>query len=433
MADGDYGFDPEITDVDRDEEELIAVAGTQGFAAPDAIRAERISVDGTTLRYTDQDASGLLSVPVNARSFATINGLLGALTAVTGYFSGTLVAGAAYGAEAAGVRAATAAEYANRDVFVLSDGSGVNRFPPRGGTDGDVVATPLTAAETRSLIESAFAVMSRARAQIRQPLNSRAQVSIAVVDTRGENLGLVRSPDAPIFGIDAALQKARSVAFLSGPNAAADLRASQTSAGGPDVNVSDFVGQFQAFLGSAGGLSGAIAFANRSIGNLARPFFPDGEVVRANGPLSRPIAAFSPFSTGLQSALITGNIGQHIGYVTSGGASADSPAQCSNLPRTPGGRNRLANGLQIFPGAVPLYRGAVLVGAIGVSGDGIDQDDMVAFLGANNAGLSVGNAPVAARADQIIVGVGSGVRLRYVNCPFAPFVDSGEANVCDGK
>ena len=96
----------------------------------------------------------------------------------------------------------------------------------------------------------------------------------------------------------------------------------------------------------------------------------------------------------------------------------------------------LANGIQIFPGSVPVYRGTQLVGGIGVSGDGIDQDDMISFLGTHNAGLRVGglgNADPARRADQIVVSVGNGVRLRYVNCPFAPFLGSNEQNVCQGK
>jgi hypothetical protein len=28
---------------------------------------------------------------------------------------------------------------------------------------------------------------------------------------------------------------------------------------------------------------------------------------------------------------------------------------------------------------------------------------------------------------------GGGVRLRYVNCPFNPFLAANEQNVCDGK
>lgn len=91
--------------------------------------------------------------------------------------------------------------------------------------------------------------------------------------------------------------------------------------------------------------------------------------------------------------------------------------------------------MQIFPGGVPIYRGSTLVGAIGVSGDGIDQDDMTAFLGLQNASIRVGGInlpPAAVRSDQIIVPVpgGNQVRLRFVGCPFAPFVDSSEQNVC---
>src|SRR3546814_16266883 len=90
------------------------------------------------------------------------------------------------------------------------------------------------------------------------------------------------------------------------------------------------------------------------------------------------------------------------------------------------GRNRLQNGIQIFPGSVPIYRGDQLVGAIGVSGDGIDQDDMISFLGTHNGGArigGIGNAPKAIRADTIVVDVGAGVRLRYIRCTFAPFLD----------
>jgi hypothetical protein len=97
----------------------------------------------------------------------------------------------------------------------------------------------------------------------------------------------------------------------------------------------------------------------------------------------------------------------------------------------------LQNGLQIFPGAVPIYRGSTLVGAIGVSGDGIDQDDMIAFLGLANAATvlgTIGNAPATIRADAIEFDLGGGrtSRLRYVSCPFAPFVGSDAQNVCQG-
>lgn len=49
---------------------------------------------------------------------------------------------------------------------------------------------------------------------------------------------------------------------------------------------------------------------------------------------------------------------------------------------TPNGKkNPLANGMTIFPGGAPLYKNGVFVGAVGVSGDGVDQDDIVTFAG----------------------------------------------------
>src|SRR6202008_4626382 len=109
--------------------------------------------------------------------------------------------------------------------------------------------------------------------------------------------------------------------------------------------------------------------------------------------------------------------------------SPDTPATCTANPNP----TRLANGIQIFPGSVPIYRGNVLVGGIGVSGDGIDQDDMISFLGLYNAAQrvpAINEAPLAIRADQIVVPVsgaaGGGVRLRYVNCPFNPFLGTNE-------
>lgn len=425
IADGSYGFDANVLDVDSDADEMIALAGTVGFEAPEDIRAERIFVDGTALRYSDIGYSALASVA--GATFAAADAT-GDLVPVTGYYpAAALHAGAAYGSEASGVRAASAGEFVRSDAFVLSNGAGAGRFPIRGGTDAGDVSQPISAAEARAILEEAFAVMSRARAQIRRPLDSQAQVSISLVDTRGQVLGLVRSPDAPLFGIDVSLQKARTANFFSGAFAAAQL----AGAGG---EAPQFLTNMRAFLG-AGALAGSHAFGNRSIGNLARPYFPDGEVGRPPGPLSRPIAQFNPFSTGLQSALVLGNLAQHLAYVT-GASGTDTPQRCSALPDVVPGQNRLQNGIQIFPGAVPVYRGGQHVGALGVSGDGIDQDDMISFLGLAAAAGRVGsinNAPVAVRADQIVVDIGGqSVRLRYVSCPFAPFLDTSAQNVCQG-
>jgi uncharacterized protein GlcG (DUF336 family) len=46
------------------------------------------------------------------------------------------------------------------------------------------------------------------------------------------------------------------------------------------------------------------------------------------------------------------------------------------------GSQEFRNGIITFPGGVPLYKSGALVGGIGVSGDGVDQDETVAFAGA---------------------------------------------------
>ncbi|MBB4612497.1 GlcG/HbpS family heme-binding protein [Novosphingobium taihuense] len=428
MADGDYAYDPDVTDVDGDPEEFMALAGIQGFAPPAEIRADRIPVDGSTLRFADARIEGLHPLQT---SFSAINNVAGTLIPVRGYYDGTSVlAGTPYGTEASGIRRATSSEFSLADAYVLSNGSGTNRYPVKSGTDAAAVGTPLTAAEVRAVLEEAFTIMTRARAQIRRPLDSRAQVSISVVDTYGEVLGLVRGPDAPIFGIDVSLQKARTAAFFSNPVAADQLNANT------DAEIPAFVQRTRDFLGDQTALTGKIAFADRSGGNLSRPFFPDGEVGRPHGPLSRPISDFSPLATGLQIALVKANLLQHAVFVEGSLNARDVVQRCTAVPDTPTGKKRLANGIQIFPGSVPIYRNGKLVGAIGISGDGIDQDDMIAFLGTHNGGAKVGtigNAPKEIRADTIVVPVGQGVRLRYVNCPFAPFLDTSEQNACEGK
>src|SRR6185295_4846496 len=139
MGDGLYGFDPEIQDVDADAEEAIALAASTGFTAPDAIRAERVTVDGTSLRYSDATPADFRSNPASPPAFGS---LPGALTSVNGYYTSTsgVLAGRAYGTEASGIRAATPAEFADPDAFILTDGSGANRYPVRAGTDADWVA-----------------------------------------------------------------------------------------------------------------------------------------------------------------------------------------------------------------------------------------------------------------------------------------------------
>lgn len=85
-----------------------------------------------------------------------------------------------------------------------------------------------------------------------------------------------------------------------------------------------------------------IAFSTRALGFLSQQFFPVGIKGAPVGPLF-----------GLQNA------------ISAAGFAAP-----------------LANGVTIFPGGIPLYKRGLLVGAIGVSGDGVDQDDLIATAGA---------------------------------------------------
>jgi hypothetical protein len=200
--------------------------------------------------------------------------------------------------------------------------------------------------------------------------------------------------------------------------------------------VKTFIPAARTFINNSTAFTGATAFSSRSIGNLSRPFFPDGQYNNPNGPFSRPIAKWSPFSTGLQSNIVLANLAQHLLFVT-GASATDTPQRCTNIPDAAPGLNRLQNGIQIFSGGVPIYRGNQLVGAVGTSGDGIDQDDMTSFLGLFNGGARVGSIGEAAtniRSDQIAIQVnGNSVLLRYVNCPFAPFLDVSTQDVCSGK
>lgn len=70
------------------------------------------------------------------------------------------------------------------------------------------------------------------------------------------------------------------------------------------------------------------------------------------------------------------------------------------------------NGLTIFPGGFPLYRNGVLIGAIGVSGDGIDQDDIIGASGTVNF-----LPPPAIKADRMGY---RGARLPYAKFPRNP-------------
>jgi uncharacterized protein GlcG (DUF336 family) len=349
-GDGLYTVDRDPTDNDQPFEELIAAAGIRGFEAPALIRGDNILVDGIRLPFTN------VTTPPASTTSVSIAGAI--------------------------ISAPPASAFVPQVIGGVAGEVDPRFFPFIGGTAPS--SNALTASDVATIIAHAAQQANITRAAIRQPLGSNARVTIAVVDTAGVVLGVFRQQDAPVFGFDVAVQKGRTAAFFSSANAATALRA---------AGLGSYVDR-----AAADGLrfDGAFAFTDRATGFLHRPFFPDGINDTAPGPFSTGLPAWSPFNVGLQLDLIRTNFL----------ASLVGPAvPCTSIPALP-------NGIQIFPGSVPLYKNGVLVGAIGISGDGVDQDDLIGAAGAN--GFS---APAGIRADQIFV---RGVRLPFLKFPRSP-------------
>ena len=356
-GDGVYGIDRDPADFDLPFEETIAVSGVRGFEAPSLIRGDNILADGVRLPYVN--VTDVLRPATIA--FASLPGAIDPLFPV---------------------RAAQPSAFTTVIVGGIQGEADPRFFPFIGSPT--VTANSLTASDVNTIISHSAQQANITRAAIRQPLGSNARVSIAVVDNNGVVLGLFRQQDAPVFGFDVSVQKARTAAFYSNPNAASLLR----SAG------------FGSYVDRAAQdglrLDGSVAFTDRAGGFLHRPFFPDGIDNTPPGPFSTPISEWSVFNVGLQLDLIKTNFQAAI---------IGASVACTSIPNLP-------NGTQIFPGSVPLYKNGVLVGAVGVSGDGVDQDDIISAAGGN--GFS---PPSAMRSDQVFV---RGVRLPFLKFPRSP-------------
>jgi uncharacterized protein GlcG (DUF336 family) len=355
-GDGLYTVDRDPTDNDQPFEEQIAASGIRGFEAPAAIRGDTILVDGIRLPFSN------IANPLVPTAVASI-------------------VGATISFEPGGVPPDS--EFVPQVVGGIAGEVSPRFFPFVAGT-APGGPNALNSSEVGTIISRAAQQANITRAAIRQPLGSNARVTIAVVDTAGVVLGVFRQQDAPVFGFDVAVQKARTAAFFSSANAATLLRGAGFGAY-VDRAISDGLR-----------FDGSIAFSDRAIGFLHRPFFPDGINDTAAGPFSTALVDWSPFNPGLQLDLVRTNFLAALGGPV---------ASCTSIPG-------LTNGIQIFPGSVPLYKNGVLVGAIGVSGDGVDQDDLIAAAGAN--GFS---PPTAVRSDQIFV---RGVRLPFLKFPRSP-------------
>jgi uncharacterized protein GlcG (DUF336 family) len=244
----------------------------------------------------------------------------------------------------------------------VSAGTGAGSFTlgPSAGSgaapEGDLIAEQgskfangLTLAQVQTIVQQAVTTGNLTRAAIRLPVGSRARFVIAVADLDGTLLALYRMPDATVFSVDVAVAKSRNVIYFSG-NATADLP----------------------------GVPAGTAVTNRTLGFAGQPLYPSGIDGTPPGPF------FPLFLKDLANPCTQGS-------------------QVANANQS---------GIVFFPGSVPLYVNNQLAGGLGVSGDGVDQDDYAAAGGA--AGFM---APAVIRADQIVI---QGVRLPYQKFPENP-------------
>ncbi|MCU1337313.1 MAG: hypothetical protein JWO19_2894 [Bryobacterales bacterium] len=225
---------------------------------------------------------------------------------------------------------------------------------PAAAPEGDLVAPQsgslLSALEVRQILDRAIETANKTRAVIRLPIGSRTRMVIAVTDLDGTVLGLHRMPDATFFSIDVAVAKARNMVYFSSPAGSGDLP----------------------------GIPAGTAVTNRTIGFGAQPFFPPGIDGSDRGPF---------FDL----------------YVK----DTTNPCTQGSQPVNPN-----QNGIVFFPGALPLYKNGVLVGGLGVSGDGVEQDDYVTALAAQDF-----EAAPDSRADRVFI---EGIRMPYLKFPRNP-------------
>ncbi len=273
----------------------------------------------------------------------------------------------------------------------------------------------LTSTDVETILQQGIDFSQTLRAAIRRDRPQIAQVTVSVVDIDGNLLGAFRSADAPVFGFDVSVQKARTAAMFSRDDAGALLSAAEG-------------GAFSTFVDNAAALGvmldGSVAMSDRTGGFLSRPFLPDGIPGTTPGPFSAQNPdEFSIFNTGLQVELLTTNLVAFLGDFNGFGDEGLALQAFQDGVIGGGGVTDVSlparNGTQIFPGSVPLYKNGVLVGGVGVSGDGIEQDDFVSFTAAT--GFQV-FGPSVRRADDIVLHTNGGdIRLPYVKFPRSPF------------
>jgi uncharacterized protein GlcG (DUF336 family) len=258
------------------------------------------------------------------------------------------------------------------------------------GPRGSTIAGGLSVEEVRRIIEQSVAVAFRTRAMIRLPINQPARMTIGISDESGAILALYRMADGTLFSSDVAMTKARNAYYFSTREGYEVLR--DIARSGRDEK--------DRYTWSPDPPAGkGWAVTARTISFAGQPLFPPGidleEQLERNGAERQHGPWFDL-------------------YVY------DTKNVCTEGPGASRGGNRHylnQSGIVWFPGSTPLYRGDRVIGGLGVSGDGVEQDDYVSLLG------SVGfHPPDSLRVDNSVMtdSKGRAVRLPYVKLPRNP-------------
>ncbi len=261
---------------------------------------------------------------------------------------------------------------------------------PRAGVDG-FGGQVLSQADVEQIIAQVVDSANITRGQVRLPLGSAAKVIATIVDTRGLILAHYRMEDTLTDAIDVVPAKARSTIYFCRPGGPF---ANNVTTGGLAFPVGD---QWPGFpLGDPRG----VALTTRTLGFLSQPFYPPGigETFDQAAYIANPNTVPAPGNTAPGPLYNLALLNQQPQQVDRWG----------NEPPDPG----YHNGLTFFPGSVPLYKNGQLVGALGVSGDGVEQNDLIAFEGGRGF-----EPPPELRIDNFEF---DGVKLPYVKFPETP-------------
>ncbi|MEX2272096.1 MAG: heme-binding protein [Vicinamibacterales bacterium] len=244
----------------------------------------------------------------------------------------------------------------------------------------------LTEAEVQQIVARAVDVSLRTRAMIRLPFNQPARMTMGISDEDGEILALYRMPDGTVFSSDVAMTKARNAYYFSTREGYEVLR------GYAETNPHE---PYRWEPEPPAGQGWAVTARTLSFGG--QPLFPPGVDLeeQLHGEEPKPGPFFDLFVY-------------------------DTVNPCTEGPGPSRGGNRAylnQSGIVWFPGSVPLYRDGRLIGGLGVSGDGVEQDDYVSLLASEGF-----HPPAALRVDNSVMrdSHGRAVRLPYLKLPRVP-------------